>query len=183
MDKIIAINFNDYTIGSSDGGPGLPFLGHSGVLLIKSKKGLTKYFEYGRYDPTKLGIVKKREIPNISIVDPKNTSLKEVLRKISYISGDEGDITSAIVEVDGGFKKAHAFCTRREADNSNVHRDPYDLVTRNCMHFVKDSISVTGKQVPSMIDPRPNSDIDELRDVYTNMNYSYKGGTLEITPV
>lgn len=34
-------------------------LGHAGVLFINGKTGVTKYYEYGRYDPKKLGWVKK----------------------------------------------------------------------------------------------------------------------------
>jgi len=34
-------------------------LGHAGVLLINGKTGVTKYYEYGRYDPKKIRVSDK----------------------------------------------------------------------------------------------------------------------------
>ena len=69
-------------------------LGHAGVLFINGKNGLTKYFEYGRYDPPlNRGIVKKiHNLPDIEITDkkPDYASLKRPLRKISKVSGQSG---------------------------------------------------------------------------------------------
>lgn len=44
-------------------------LGHAGVFFINGKTGLTKYFEYGRYDPAGLGKVQKHSIPDALIRD------------------------------------------------------------------------------------------------------------------
>ncbi len=60
-------------------------LGHAGVLFINGKSGLTKYFEYGRYDhPSYLGVVQKiRNLPDVLIQydNLDYTSLKKVLKK------------------------------------------------------------------------------------------------------
>ena len=37
-------------------------LGHAGVFFIEGSTGLTKYFEYGRYDAAGLGKVQKQEL-------------------------------------------------------------------------------------------------------------------------
>lgn len=44
----ILIAYPDYRIGTPIGRIG--GLGHAGVLLIDNKTGVTKYYEYGRYD-------------------------------------------------------------------------------------------------------------------------------------
>lgn len=60
-------------------------LGHAGILFINGKSGLTKYFEYGRYDhPAYLGVVQKiRNLPDaIILADSLDyVSLKKVLKK------------------------------------------------------------------------------------------------------
>ena len=38
-------------------------LGHAGVMLIRGRDGMTKYYEYGRYDPANLGRVRRVAIP------------------------------------------------------------------------------------------------------------------------
>lgn len=33
----------------------LPYLGHAGILFANGQSGVTRYFEYGRYDPAAAG--------------------------------------------------------------------------------------------------------------------------------
>ena len=51
----IYIAFPDYKISTPIGKIGN--LGHAGVLLIDNKTGVTKYYEYGRYDKEGKGIM------------------------------------------------------------------------------------------------------------------------------
>ena len=68
---------------------GYPFTGHAGVLLIDNKTGLTKYYEYGRYNNVKKGLVRHYSVPNVEMKDgmPTAESLNKVLTKISNESG------------------------------------------------------------------------------------------------
>ncbi|WP_082989220.1 RHS repeat domain-containing protein [Culturomica massiliensis] len=46
---------------------GIPFTGYAGVLLIDNKTGLTKYYEYGRYDKEGKGLIRTVTISNVVI--------------------------------------------------------------------------------------------------------------------
>mgnify|MGYP007019933133 CR=1 FL=1 len=46
-------------------------LGHAGVLLIDNKTGVTKYYEYGRYDKEGKGVVRTFAVPNVKIGQDK----------------------------------------------------------------------------------------------------------------
>ena len=64
---------------------GIPFTGHAGVLLINDKTGLTKYYEYGRYDKESKGLVRTASVPNVVIgKDGKTTteSLNKVMKQL-----------------------------------------------------------------------------------------------------
>ena len=70
--------------------------GHAGVLLI-NEQGLTKYFEFGRYDKDKIGVVRNITISNVEMKDKRPTvdSLKKVLGQLSKKSGKGGRIRAA----------------------------------------------------------------------------------------
>ena len=61
----IYIAFPDYKISTPIGKIGN--LGHAGVLLIDNKTGVTKYYEYGRYDKEGKGIVRTFAVPDVKI--------------------------------------------------------------------------------------------------------------------
>lgn len=50
------------------------------------------------------------------------------------------------------------------------------------MHFVKQAVETAGFPTPSMIDPRPNSYIDELRGSFPDMDYDRATGTVTFKP-
>lgn len=150
-------------------------LGHAGVLFINGKTGETKYFEYGRYDSTGLGIVRKiRSLPNVSIKEGKieYLSLKKALKKISKVSGQSGGIKGVYIEVGNKFSSILKYARLRKSQNSNKKRKPYDLLNNSCIHFVKDLTTKAGVKAPWMADPRPNSYIGEFRDDYIDLDYS-----------
>lgn len=64
------IVFPDYKISAF--GRKFKNLGHAGILLIDNKTGLTKYYEYGRYDSNNKGIVRTYRIPDVKINDDGN---------------------------------------------------------------------------------------------------------------
>ena len=78
-------------------------LGHAGILLI-SDSGVTRYYEFGRYDRKREGKIRKVSLPNIRYTRPgevdRNSVLK-ILKKLSDQSGQKGRILGAYVpEVD-----------------------------------------------------------------------------------
>jgi len=94
----ILIVFPKYKISTPIGKVG--GLGHAGVLLIDNKTGLTKYYEYGRYDKDGKGIVRTVAVSNVVIgKDGKPTieSLNKVMGQISKSSGQGGEIDGAYV--------------------------------------------------------------------------------------
>ena len=154
----ILIVFPDYKIRYN--GLKLPLLGHAGILLIDRKSGLTKYYEYGRYDEADKGIVRNRSIPNVIIgADGKPTqqSLKKVLHSVSKQSGDNGRIIGAYVESDD-FDSMRQYAEDRMADNNNDNRREYDIINNNCGTFAAETISAA-KDVkgPQKLKARPIS--------------------------
>lgn len=148
-------------------------LGHAGVLFINGAKGTTKYYEYGRYAPQ--GIVRKLSISDVQIAmggHPTKLSLSYTLSQISAKSGQGGRIMGAYIEVPGKYKAMLDYAHKRHRDNNNPSRKPYDLFTNSCNHFMKGVMEAAGVDVPYMIDPRPNSYIDEIRGRFPDLDYS-----------
>lgn len=151
-------------------------LGHAGVLFINGKTGLTKYYEYGRYDPQKKGWVKKiRELADVRIepsgaVNPQ--SLARVLGMVSRKAGHGGRISAAFIEVDNKFDAVLQFVTKRMALNKVPDRKEYDILSYSCVHFMRDAMRAAGLETPWMLDPRPNSYIREIQSNFTALEYS-----------
>ena len=90
----------------------VPYLGHAGVLFYHGDSGLTKYFEYGRYDAAARGLVRRLPVPDVSLdTDGRTTkvSLTTVMRSISTKSGQSGRLAAAYIEVHGKFEVMHDF--------------------------------------------------------------------------
>jgi len=150
-------------------------LGHAGVLFINGKNGITKYYEYGRYDPPKnLGlVVKARNLPDVKINDGgiDFLSLKSTLSFISRVSGQSGKIHGVFIEVENKYDAMLKHANLRKNQNANPKRKPYDLISNSCIHFVKEITEKAGVSTPWMVDPRPNSYIGEFRDDFPDLDY------------
>ena len=77
-------------------------VGHAGILLIDNKTGITKYYEYGRYDTTDgtVGRLRNVKVSNVTIgKDGKPTieSLNKVLGELSKKAGQGGRIDGAYI--------------------------------------------------------------------------------------
>jgi hypothetical protein len=157
-------------------------LGHAGVMFINGKSGLTKYYEYGRYDKAALGIVRRVPIPDAKVskgaIDL--ASLKAPLRKISLVAGHTGRIEAVYIEVQDKFDDMLKYAEDRKKQNNNPARKPYDLTNNSCIHFAKDVAKQAGVDTPWMLDPRPNSYIGEFRSDYPDLDYNYKTDVLKI---
>lgn len=171
----VPIVFKDYKINVA--GIKVPYLGHAGVLLIDNETGYTKYYEYGRYDSEGMGIVRSYKIPNVAMDKntgmPTESSLNNVLSFISKRSGQGGAVTGAYIQNDN-FDEMNNFAKGKQAQNSDTNRKPYATLTNNCGTFMKETLDAGGVDTPVMIDPRPNSYIEELRDEHQNVEYPKK---------
>src|SRR5688500_11770260 len=154
----------------------LPYLGHAGVMIINGKSGLSKYYEYGRYDAAALGEVKRRKISDVKIAKdgrPTHKSLTKTLGEISKDAGQKGPISAAYIEVaDGKFADMLKYCQLREGENSNPSRAPYTLTQNSCMHFAMEVAEAGGAKIPWIFDPRPNSFIGEVQAKHPALEFS-----------
>ncbi len=158
-----------------------PELGHAGVLFISGAHGITKYYEYGRYNGP-LGMVRKLSIRDVEIQGdhPTKASLSYVLSQISVKSGQNGRIMGAYIEVPHKYESMLEYAKKRHLENKNPWRKPYALLSNSCNHFMKDILIAAGLKVPYLLDPRPNSYIKELRDDYPDLDYSKTGHSLKV---
>jgi hypothetical protein len=153
----------------------VPYLGHAGILFIDGNSGTTKYYEYGRYDPAALGLVRKQSVPNVRLApDGRFTlaTMRATLATISSLSGQSGRILGAYIELTGGaYAKMLKYAASRMALNSNPKRAPYELLSNSCMHFMKDTAIAGGAIMPGVFDPRPAGYIDKVRDDFPDLDF------------
>ena len=158
-----------------------PELGHAGVLFINGSNGTTKYYEYGRYGGA-LGAVRKLSIRDVKMQKdhPTKASLSYTLSQISAKSGQNGRISGAYIEVANQYKSMLAYAQKRQLDNKNLKRKPYDLFYNSCNHFMEGVLEAAGVDTPYMLDPRPTSYIEEIRNDFKDLDYIKSSHTLKI---
>ncbi|WP_211678539.1 hypothetical protein [Moritella sp. 36] len=105
-------------------------LGHAGILIVNGVSGLTKYYEYGRYDyPEKKGVVRRVPVPDVKLgadgVELK--SLIPVLSKVSKVAGKGSRIKGVFIEAVSVFEKLNQRVIVQKAMNNSPGRKEYDL--------------------------------------------------------
>ena len=171
----IYIVFPDYKISAF--GKKWEDLGHAGVLLIDNKSGVTKYYEYGRWDKEKKGITRNIRIPDVKMGKdgkPTNASLNKVLREISKLAGQRGRIEGAYISSDK-FKDMNEYAQKKIKENNDPQRKEYSLFSNNCGTFAADVVNQdteVNEESPSIIDPRPTSIIKEFQDNFKSVQYN-----------
>lgn len=157
-------------------------LGHAGVMFVNGGNGITKYYEYGRYDRAALGLVRRVPIPNARVENGQIVvaSLKSPLSKISRVAGQSSRIEGVFISVQNRFAAMLQYAESRKLQNNNPNRPPYDLTSNSCIHFAKQVTAKAGVATPWMIDPRPNSYIGEFRDDYPDLDYRVATNMLTI---
>ena len=149
----------------------VPYLGHAGVLFFDGKSGLSKYYEYGRYDRAAVGLVRRVRIPDTTPGD--NAALAKVLNAISHKSGQGGAITGAYLELsDGAFEKMLAYAEKREKENHNPRRKAYDITSYSCLHFAVAVCEAGGAKLPPVVDPRPTGHLALIRMWHRDLDFS-----------
>ena len=155
----------------------VPNLGHAGILFLSGQTGLTKYYEYGRYDPQALGIVKNRRVSDVQVTNgrPSARSLTTVLAEISAASGQRGLIMAAYIELKpGAFQSILAYANQRFVEcQTNPNRAPYTLYGNSCNTFMRSVVVAGGAGMPQVIDPRPIGYIGRVREVYHDLDFKY----------
>ena len=150
-------------------------VGHAGILLINNKTGLTKYYEYGRYDTedgTK-GRVRSFSVPNVNIDNsgqPTNESLNNVLRFISRKAGKNGRIDGAYIKSDS-FDEMNEYAKSKMNEsnfgnpNYKKERKPYNLINNNCGTFTVDVIKQDPSvDIPWIVNTTPNNIVSEFQE-------------------
>ncbi len=157
-------------------------LGHAGILLVNGRSGLTKYYEYGRYDAAELGIVRRVPVPDARIENGSVNfrSLVSVMRRICNVAGKGSRAEGVFLESEGVFDNLVERIQLQKSQNNNPNRKPYNVVSNSCIHFVKRIVERAELDAPWMIDPRPNSYIGEFRDEHLDLDYLPKEGLLRI---
>ena len=159
------------------------------MLIIRGgaphTKGLTKYYEYGRYDKAEMGRTRKISIPDVVLgTDGRATrkSLEKVLAKISHKAGHGTRIQGSYIEVPGQFDNMLKYVTTRMSANKNSKRDAYSIWTNSCLHFMTRTAEAGGVDMPMFVDPSPSSVAEEIQDAFADLDYDPKKGVLKIEP-
>ena len=180
VDIVPFTDIDDFTVNPER----RPNLGHAGVLLINGASGLTRYFEYGRYDrPERRGEVQRRRIPNVQIGEdgrPTRPSLANTLRQISIDAGQGGPVSGAWIEVENGFGRMEDRARNWQQQNTDPERRAYDVFSWNCLHFAVDVVEASGVRLPWMRTPRPNGYIWDLRLHYPDVEYDPRSGEVMV---
>jgi len=152
----LLITYPDYPVNTDSFYGNTDMVGHAGVLLIRAD-GLTKYYEFGRYDPAKHGKVRNIRVLNAAIAsDGRATpsSLKNILGELSADPGKGTRIRAAyFINVD--FDKMLAQATAKQPK--------YDIVSFNCGSYAESVILQGNPKIdrPLIINPTPNNIVDE----------------------
>lgn len=163
----------------------VPELGHAGILFLNGATGLTRYYEYGRYDPAARGQVQKRQVPDVRLHlgVPTSASLAHTLQAVARLAGQGGRIEGAYVELSlGAFAHMEARAKLRLASNSDPTRESYALLTNSCLHFMKEVAEAGGAKMPAVIDPRPVGYIARVRGSHPALDHQ-AGRTLRIAGI
>ena len=81
--------------------------------------------------------------------------------------------------------KASSLQTRTGVENSNPDRKEYNLFTNNCGTFASEVVKQdpdVKEKAPVIIDPRPNSIVDEYQNDFQGLHYNPKTTTTKVDP-
>ncbi|OLT60779.1 hypothetical protein [Moorena bouillonii] len=155
-DEALLVTYPDYPVNTDTFYGYTEMVGHAGVLLIK-QSGLTKYYEFGRYDPAMNGVVRNKRIPNAVIGSNGKATpsiLKAILRSLSTQSGKNTRIRAAYF-INMDFDKMLAYAITEQPQ--------YSIISFNCGHYAQAVILKGNPNVdrPLIINPTPNNIVDE----------------------
>lgn len=187
--EAMLIVYPDYPINTDTFYGYTELVGHAGVLLI-DESGLTKYYEFGRYDSEQKGTVRRITIPNVEVKDGRATkaSLTKVLKSLSNKSGKSGRVRGAYF-INMSFDVMKKFAEHAQNASNPSHgeydpkRKPYAIGAYNCGHFAEQVILKGHPKVdrPTVINPTPNNFADEyIEEGNAEVIYTPGSGSLTI---
>lgn len=184
-DYIIPIVYPDYQVAMPEWARKyvgkLPF-GHSGVLIINGKTGITKYYEYGRYDPNEFGVIRKVSIPNAKIEKGIITenSLKNILSRISKTSGQNGRIEATIHRGDY-YLKALNWMSKEDTTYRGSTQEEYIVRSHNCVTFSIDLLNHLKIDTHNVgLAAIPDEEMEELQEDFADLRYNPLDNSIEI---
>jgi RHS repeat-associated protein len=166
----LALSFDNYH-AAGPLGIHVPFTGHAAVVTIDSK-GNTRGFEYGRYDKAQKGTVRELKTSKVTMKNGKPTeaSLKNLLKGIAKQEHNyTGTVSGAYYKMsDKDTQKVAGYALKREAQNSDANRTPYNLgitgKANNCATFCRDAVHAGGADTSKAEnDIRPTSVIGDMQ--------------------
>ncbi|MCP4686182.1 MAG: RHS repeat-associated core domain-containing protein [bacterium] len=170
----LAVTFVGYGVGTQVGR--LP-LGHSGITI--SKNGLTRYYEYGRYEPG--GAVRYRgPFSNFELGAnglPTKASLKKYLSQLTSVVGQNRPVESAYFINDQPDAMLDFLQERREDPSK---QGAYDRFSNNCATFTEDVLEAGDESLDVSFINTPNNVMQELQDV-ADFTVSYDPENDELT--
>ncbi|WP_050566696.1 hypothetical protein [Vibrio jasicida] len=157
--------------------------GHAGALIINGKTGLSKYYEYGRYEQFgTLGGVNNVGISDAVIEDGRITesSLANIMSELSQDAGQGGRI-EAVVFIGDYYDKAYEWLTDPKGPYRSPDRQAYDVTDFNCMQFVLDLLNALDIETHwTGFIVKPDDEMEELQEDYKDLRYTPGNRTLEI---
>jgi len=169
-DALIVV-FTEYKVGTPSGH--VPGLGHAGIVIIDNKTGVTKYYEYSRYDTLQRGETRRKPVPNIKIgIDGKPTeaSMKNLMKFLSKEIGKGSKVEGAYIRNDQ-YQKMIKYAETRRSQNIDPNRRSYNELTYNCMTFCYNVAESGGAATPPSLIDWPNQDIGALQQMYPSVHY------------
>lgn len=156
--------------------------GHAGILIIHGKTGISKYYEYGRYDPEGKGIVRKVKIPDAKVKNGRieESSLVKIMQALSKKAGKNGRI-EAVMFIGNYYDKAYKWLNDPKGKYRKPDREEYDPLNSNCMSFPLDLLNDLGiKTHWTGLATIPRQEIEELQEDYKDLRYTPGSSKLEI---
>ncbi|RMF75120.1 MAG: RHS repeat-associated core domain-containing protein [Acidobacteria bacterium] len=142
-------------------------LGHSGVVLIDPDSGLTRYFEYGRYDAEEHGLVQTDTIPDVVMGEdkrPTQESMDNLMQALSKKFGQRGAVEGADFQ-DADFASMLEYAEGLQATTEAGQGEPYSLTGNNCATFCEDVLEAGGVDTPVTLINSPRNVIEELQEI------------------
>lgn len=151
------------------------FLGHAAVAFANGRTGLTRYWEYGRYDPAQRGICQNVRVPDLEITSDYEAtpdSLNKLFARVSESSGAGTRVSAALCRVEvGTHMKLEQYCRRVDHNTRNKTAEEYKVLSNSCLHFMRRVMEEAGLDTPRIWDPRPASYIAALQDRFTPLHW------------
>lgn len=172
---VLIVVFTQYKVGTPSGH--MPGLGHAGIVIIDNKTGVTRYYEYGRYDTPQRGLTRRIPVPNVKIGPngiPTEASMKNLMKSLSSSpSGGpgKGSQVEGVYIKNDNFQQMVNYAEKRMAQNADPNRTPYNEVNNNCMSFCAAVAKSGGALMPFSLIDWPNQDIGNLQKMYSSLHY------------